>query len=138
MKYILLLFISFNASAACYYMPDLNDASVYKIECRSKASGTEVCTVPGDWNVKDVKVEIREPGMLFDSFRDWSKGDVLAADESIVCSIDTDKKDERIAVEEAKVKAEKDKADAKKANWDTFCVSPKAGLETLICQDKGY
>jgi len=63
--------------------------------------------------------------------RPWTNSEIVAANEKIVCQLNTVKKQSRID-------ADKVKKDAKKDAWDNLCASPKAGIETLVCQEHGY
>jgi len=139
MKYLLIFLFSVSAQAkVCYLSYDKTDTQF--VDCRIGPSPYKrICIgIEGERVASDYKVQILEPGIIFDTFRDWNKDAVMIPGESIVCSIDSDKKDERLEVEQAKKDAEKVKKDAKKDAWAAVCDSPKAGLETLICQERGY
>lgn len=148
---LLILLLPFYAFAGTYIMPDLNDPNRLKVETRSDRPASVICDIQDqNGNASDYKIEVikgelglvdrakRLVGLNVEVIRDWTPGETLAEGESIQCSIDSTKKKAREDAEKAKANAEKVKADKKKNDLDAFCRSPKAGIETFYCQDKGY
>ena len=55
-----------------------------------------------------------------------------------VCTFDPALKQIRLDAKKAKDGADKVKADKKKSDLDAICASPKAGWDTIHCEERGY
>jgi hypothetical protein len=148
---LLSLLISFGASAKTYLVPCVDDNTK---ACQIKTSQVPknvICERPdaefdGDGSIYEINiVEVPDGffGNLLDliglgTSRPWGPGEVIADNEKIVCTIDTDKKQAKIDAKAAFEAAEKAKKDKRKSDWDALCAAPKAGLEAILCEERGY
>lgn len=149
---LLSLLISFGASAKTYLVPCNGDnTKVCQIKT-NQAPGNALCQRPdsefdGDGSVYDVRI-VKIPDGFIGSFLDliglgndrpWARGEIVADNERIVCTIDQDKVDAKEDARLAKEAEEKAKKDKKNSDWTTACGGAKVGsVEALICEERGY
>lgn len=135
----------FNADAKqkqCFLSYDASQTLF--VDCRIGAKPpeyTRVCRmVDGerDGSLYNAEIVTRDADGDILTSRQWNFSEVLAPGESILCSISQTRKQAKEDARLAKEAEEKAKKDKRKSDWDALCASPKAGLEALLCEERGY
>lgn len=102
---------------------------------------TKICPMVDkerDAEVYNAEIVTRDRDGSITSRKQWNIGDELAKGESIHCSISATRKQDKVDAKAAKAAAEKAKNDKKRSDWETLCASAKKGIETLLCEERGY
>lgn len=148
MKYIIVGVIGFIIGSSLAHAKDCHlsydQSQTLFVDCRIGAKPPEykrVCRmVDGerDGSLYNAEIVSRDVNGDIVSSRQWAFSEVLAPGEEILCSISQTRKQAKEDARLAREAAEKAKRDKRKSDWDALCASPKAGLEALLCEERGY
>lgn len=115
MIFIFKILISLSAFGACYIEPDLNTAGSFKAEKRSKPTSNYICEIPCDGSIS-------------------SDYDISGNS----CTLNSSRKNARLALVAQKKSQDNSKKSKIKSDWESLCSNPSPGLESILCEERGF